>query len=68
MVIPFELRSAGSAVPRTLIPVVGVHLKSYFSDSVLNEWFPLLVTPKDPVGSQLRICKALHAQLLHLVP
>ena len=50
-----------------MVPVVGVNLASYLSDSVLDEWFPLLVTPKDPVESHLGVCKALHTQRRDLV-
>ena len=50
-----------------MVPVVGVNHATYFSDSVLDEWFPFFVTSKDPIESHLGIREALYAQRWDLV-
>ena len=66
MVIPLEGKSAGLLVPG-LVPVVGVNLAMYFSNSILDEQFPFFVTSKDPMQSHLGIREAFYAQRWNLV-
>ena len=50
-----------------MVPVVGVNLATYFSNSVLDERFPFLVTSKDLIQCHLGICEAFYAQRWDLV-
>ena len=51
-----------------MVPVVGVNLATYFSNSVLDKWFPFFVTFKDPMYSHLGIREAFYGQGWDLVP
>ena len=50
-----------------MVPLIGLNLATYFSDSVLNELLPFLVTSNDPIEGYLGICEAFYAQRRDLV-
>ena len=67
MVIPLMGQICWVVDPRAMVPVVGVDLVTYFSNSVLDEQFPFCVTSKGPIQSHLGICVAFYAQRWDLV-
>ena len=50
-----------------MVPVAGVNLATYFSNSVLDEQFPFLVPSNDPIQCHLGIREAFYAQRWDLV-